>query len=109
MADNNASKAKAMTKSALYQEIADSAALTRKQVTEVFDALTKVVIRELGKKGPGMFTLPGLARMKLKRKPASKARKGKNPFTGEEITIKAKPAHNVVKVYPVKTLKETIK
>jgi nucleoid DNA-binding protein len=109
MADNNASKAKAMTKSAVYQEIANSTKLTRKQVSEVFDALTKLVTRELGKKGPGSFTLPGLARMKLKRKPATKARKGKNPFTGEEIMIKAKPAHNVVKMYPVKALKETIK
>ena len=109
MAETNASKAKAMTKSAMYQEIATSAELTRKQVSDVFDALTKLVIRELGKKGPGTFTLPGLTRMKLKRKPASKARKGKNPFTGEEITIKAKPAHNVVKMFPVKTLKETIK
>lgn len=109
MAENNASKAKAMTKSALYQEIANSAGLTRKQVSEVFDALTKLVTRELGKKGSGTFTLPGLARLKLKRKPATKARKGKNPFTGAEIMIKAKPAHNVVKMYPVKTLKETIK
>lgn len=109
MAENNTSKAKAMTKSALFQHIAEETELTRKQVTEVFDALTKLVTRELGKKGPGTFTLPGLARMKVKRKPASKARKGKNPFTGEEITIKAKPAHNVVKMYPVKTFKETIK
>ena len=60
MAENNAPKAKAMTKSALYQEIATSAGLTRKQVSEVFDALTKLVTRELGKKGSGTFTLPGM-------------------------------------------------
>ncbi len=109
MADNNASKAKPITKSAMYQDLAKVTGLTRKQVTEVFDALTKLVVRELSKKGPGVFTLPGVVRMKRKSKPATKARKGKNPFTGEEITIKAKPAHNVVKMFPVKTLKESIK
>jgi nucleoid DNA-binding protein len=109
MADNNASKGKPITKSAMYQDLAKVTGLSRKQVTEVFEALTKMVVRELGKKGPGVFTLPGIVRMKRKSKPATKARKGKNPFTGEEIMIKAKPAHNVVKMFPVKTLKETIK
>lgn len=109
MADNNASKAKAMTKSALYQEIANSTKLTRKQVSDVFDALAKLVTRELGKKGPGSFTLPGMAKLKLKRKPATKARQGINPFTKEPQMFKAKPARNTVSIRPLKALNEKVK
>ena len=71
MAENNAPKA--MTKSAVYDEIAKNTDLSKKQIGEVFDALSKLLKRELGKKGPGMFTLPGLAKLKLVRKPATKA------------------------------------
>lgn len=109
MADNNASKAKTMTKSALYQEIANSTKLTRKQVSEVFDALAKLVCRELGKKGPGGFTLPGMAKLKLVRKPATKARQGINPFTKQPQMFKAKPARNVVRIRPLKALNEKVK
>jgi nucleoid DNA-binding protein len=109
MADNNASKAKTMTKSALYQEIAASAKLTRKQVSEVFDALAKLITRELGKKGPGSFTLPGMAKLKLVRKPATKARQGINPFTKQPQMFKAKPARNVVRIRPLKALNEKVK
>ncbi len=109
MADNNASKAKAMTKSALFQEIANSTKLTRKQVSEVFDALAKLVTRELGKKGPGTFTLPGMAKLKLVRKPATKARQGINPFTKQPQMFKAKPARNVVRIRPLKALNEKVK
>jgi len=109
MADNNASKAKAMTKSALFQEIANSTKLTRKQVSEVFDTLAKLVTRELGKKGPGSFTLPGMAKLKLVRKPATKARQGINPFTKQPQMFKAKPARNVVRIRPLKALNEKVK
>jgi nucleoid DNA-binding protein len=109
MADNNSNKAKAMTKSALFQEIANSTKLTRKQVAEVFDTLAKLLARELGKKGPGTFTLPGLAKLKLVRKPATKARQGINPFTKEPQMFKAKPARNVVRIRPLKALNEKVK
>jgi nucleoid DNA-binding protein len=109
MANDSASKTKAMTKSTLYQEIANSTKLTRKQVSEVFDALTKVVAQQLGKKGPGVFTLPGVAKLKLKRKPATKARQGINPFTKQPQMFKAKPAHNTVQIRALKTLKEKVK
>ena len=109
MADNNAPKAKAMTKSALFQEIANSTKLTRKQVSEVFDALAKAVTRELGKKGPGSFTLPGMAKLKLVRKPATKARQGVNPFTKQPQMFKAKPARNVVRIRRLKALNEKVK
>jgi nucleoid DNA-binding protein len=109
MADNNASKAKAMTKSALYQKIAESTKLSRKQVAEVFDALAKLVWQELGKKGPGAFTLPGMAKLKLVKKPATKARQGINPFTKQPQMFKAKPARNVVRIRPLKALNEKVK
>lgn len=109
MADNSASKTKAMTKSALYQEIANSTKLTRKQVSEVFDALAKLAAQQLGKKGPGVFTLPGMAKLKLKRKPATKARQGINPFTKQPQMFKAKPARNTVSIRALKTLNEKVK
>jgi nucleoid DNA-binding protein len=109
MADNNASKAKAMTKSALFQKIAESTNLSRKQVGEVFDALAKLVSQELGKKGPGTFTLPGMAKLKLVKKPATKARQGINPFTRQPQMFKAKPARNVVRIRPLKALNEKVK
>ena len=62
--------------------------------------------RHLRKGAAGEFTIPGLMKCVVKRKPATKARKGINPFTGEEIMFKAKPARNVVKVRPLKKLKE---
>jgi nucleoid DNA-binding protein len=112
MAENKTAKAdKPMTKSAVYQQLADSTKLTRKQVAEVFDALTALIKRELGKKGPGVFTIPGMLKLRLQRKPA--VRGGKqvpNPFKpGEMMTTKPKPARNVVRARPLKTLNELIK
>ena len=109
MADKNSSKGKAMTKSAVYTELSTTTKLTRKQVAEVFDALSKLIKREMGKKGPGMFTLPGLAKLKLVRKPATKARQGINPFTKQPQMFKAKPARNIVRIRPLKTLNEMVK
>ena len=60
----------------------------------------------LRKAGPGEFTVPGLMKCKVQHKPATKARKGINPFTGEEVMFKAKPARSVVKIRPLKRLKE---
>jgi nucleoid DNA-binding protein len=105
MADN-----KAMTKSAIYQELATKTGLTRKQVGDVFDNLSELIKHQLGKKGPGVFTLPGLAKLKLHKKPATKERRGPNPFKpGEDMIFKAKPAKNVVKLRPLKTLNEMVK
>jgi nucleoid DNA-binding protein len=110
MAENKAPKTgKPLTKSTVFQELANETGLSRKQVSEVFDALAGLIKRELGKKGPGTFTLPGLLKMRLVRKPATKARKGINPFTKQEQVFKAKPARNVVRARPLKTLNELIK
>lgn len=102
-------KQKAMTKAAILQEIASATELTRKQTGEIFDALTELVKQQLGKKGPGEFTIPGLLKLKLVRKPATKQRRAPNPFKpGEEILIKAKPARNIVRGRALKTLTDMI-
>jgi nucleoid DNA-binding protein len=100
---------KAMTKSAVQQEIAKATNLTRSQINQVFDALTGLIRKELGKKGPGLFTVPGLLKLRLVKKPATKARKGINPFTKQETMIKAKPARNVVRARPLKALNDLVK
>lgn len=94
-----------LTKSQMYTEIATATELNRKQVTAVMDELESLIARSLGKKGVGEFTVPGLMKITTLKKPATKARKGISPFTGEEITFKAKPARTIVKVRPLKKLK----
>lgn len=97
-----------MTKTELYDEIAKSTELTKKQVSHVIDSLANVIHRSIKKGGAGQFVLPGLLKVGVKRKPATKARKGINPFTGEETTFKAKPARNVVKISPLKKVKDMV-
>lgn len=104
-----ATKTKAKTKSEIYKELSDATQLSRKQVAAIFEGLTDIIKRELGKKGSGLFTIPGLLKLKTVHKPATKEREGVNPFTKEPMTIKAKPARNVVKAYPLKSLKEMVK
>lgn len=97
-----------MTKAQLLSAIAEDTSLTRKQVTDVMDSLGGHIQRHIKKRGPGTFTLPGLLKIKTVRKPARKAREGINPFTGEETTFAAKPAHTVVKIQPLKGLKDMV-
>jgi nucleoid DNA-binding protein len=99
---------KAATKSAIFQEVAEATGKSRKDVQQFFDALTALVTKHLGKKGPGVVTVPGLFKVKVVRKPATPARPGINPFTKEAITIKAKPARNAVKAQALKALKESV-
>ncbi|MBS0350061.1 MAG: HU family DNA-binding protein [Proteobacteria bacterium] len=96
------------SKSQMYSYIAEVTELPRKQVADVFIVLSNLASRHLNKKGVGEFVVPGLAKCVLKQKPATKARKGINPFTGEEMMFKAKPARNVVKIRPLKKLKEMV-
>jgi len=95
-----------MTKAAMLDEIAGNTGLNKKQVASVFDELTTLIERHIKKGAAGQFALPGLMKIEIKRKPATKARKGINPFTGEETTFKAKPARNVVKIRPLKKIKD---
>lgn len=100
--------AKAMTKTEIVTSLAESTGLSKKEVVSVFDELSTLIGKNLGRRGPGIFNVPGLMKVKVIRKPATKARKGINPFTKEETVFKAKPARNVVKVLPLKGLKDMV-
>jgi nucleoid DNA-binding protein len=108
MAENKTAKTKPATKTAVQQTLAEKTGLSRKQVATFFDELSSLIKKELTK-GPGVFTIPGMIKIKKVRKAATKARQGRNPQTGETITIKAKPARTVVKTLALKGLKELIK
>jgi nucleoid DNA-binding protein len=97
-----------MTKSTMLEQIAQNTGLARKQVSAVFDELTALIESHLKKGAVGQFTFPGLMKIEVKRKPATKARKGINPFTGEETVFKAKPARNVVRIRPLKKVKDMV-
>ncbi|HEB59460.1 MAG TPA: integration host factor [Gammaproteobacteria bacterium] len=98
-----------MTKSALYSELAERTELSKKQITAVFESLAEVINGHVRRNAAAVFTLPGLLKIKVVRKPATRARKGINPFTGEPTIFKAKPARNVVKIQALKALKEMAK
>jgi nucleoid DNA-binding protein len=99
---------KARTKSEIVNVLAEAAELTRKDVNVMFDVLSCVIKTDLGKSGPGVFTVPGLMKIRVIKKPATKARKGTNPFTGEPMTFKAKPARNIVRIRPLTALKSMV-
>jgi len=107
MAKKKAAAKKAMTKTEILGSLADSNEMTKREVAGVMDSLGSLIGKNL-KRGPGVFTVPGLMKIKVVRKPATKARKGINPFTGEEAVFKAKPARNVVKILPLKALKDMV-
>lgn len=99
---------KPLTKTEIMAALAEQTGLTKKQVGSVFESLAGVLKKELGSRGPGVATVPGLVKLTVRKKPATKARKGVNPFTGEEIMIKAKPASKVVKATVLKAVKDLV-
>ena len=103
-----APSAKPMTKSEIQATLAERCDLSKKQIDQVFGELGALIGKNLANGGPGVFTIPGLMKIKVVRKPATEAREGINPFTGEKTTFAAKPARNVVKVTPLKGLKDMV-
>ena len=101
--------AKALTKSQIIAELATKAELKKKQVAVVLENLAGLIKTAVGKKGPGLFVVPGLLKITVIQKPAVPARKGINPFTKQEQMFKAKPARKVIKVRPLKALKDMAK
>ena len=95
-----------MTKTQILNSISESTGLSKKDVGNVIDELSGVIERHIKKRAVGEFVLPGLLKIKTVKKPARKARKGVNPFTGEEMMFKAKPASTTVKVSALKKLKD---
>ncbi len=97
-----------MTKTGILNEIAEATSLTRKQVDAVLEELESLIKRHINKRGVGEFTLPGLLKVRAVKRPATKKRMGRNPATGAEIMIGAKPASIRVRVAALKRLKEMV-
>jgi nucleoid DNA-binding protein len=95
------------TKSGVLDAVSNATGLPRKHVGKVLGALAALVAVDMARHGG--FTLPGLAKMKVVKKAATKARKGINPFTKEPTIFKAKPARKLVKIRPLKALKDAVK
>jgi len=103
-----AASKKARSKGEVYQTIAQHVGIHRRDVAAVFHAMASMIRADLSKGGAGIFNVPSMLRITVKRKPATKARMGINPFTKEQVMFKAKPARNVVRVRPLKALKEMV-
>ena len=101
-----AKKGGAPTKSEVLLAISKDTGLSRKQVSSVFDSLGTSIKKSL--RSNGLFTMPGLLKMKVVKRPATKAREGINPFTGQPTTFKAKPARKIVRARPVKAAKDAV-
>ena len=97
-----------LSKSGMIKTITDVTCLNKKDVVAVIDCLTQVIEKHIKSGGPGLFVMPGLMKISVVKKPARPARKGVNPFTGEEIMIKAKPAYKAVKIKALKKLKAMV-
>ena len=110
MAKKTTRAARPLPKSAVYRELAGRAGLEAGQVSALFEALEGLVKQELGKKGPGLFVIPNLVKLKRVKRPATRAGKRPNPFKpGEMMEVKAKPARNSVKILALKSLKDMVK
>jgi nucleoid DNA-binding protein len=99
--------AKKMTKAQVLGEIAEKTGLSRKQVGEVFESLRALMKRELGKRGPEQFEIPGIVRLKIRKTEARKGVKFRNPATGETV-VRDVPASRKLKALPVKGLKDLV-
>lgn len=97
-----------MTKSSMIKTITDVTSLGKKDVVAVLDCFTQVIEKHVKSGGPGKFVFPGVLKITVVKKPARSARKGINPFTGEEIMIKARPAYKTVRIKALKKLKEMV-
>lgn len=107
MAKSKSAAGKVRSKSDVYRELAESNGITRKQVAGVFEGMSAMIKKDLTK-GPGVFAVPGLMKIMVIKKPATKAREGINPFTKEKTVFKAKPARRIVRVRPLKALKAMV-
>ncbi len=103
-----ATQQKPMNKTEIYAALSEATGLTKQQVGSLFDELSKLIGNNLGNDGPGTFAIPGLLQIKVVRKSATEEHMGINPFTKEEMVIKAKPAKNIVKVTALKGLKDLV-
>jgi len=103
-----AAKKKPPTKTEIFNNIAEATDLNKKQVAAVFDELVTQIQKSVGPRGAGAFTIPGLCKIVVQHKPATKKRQVRNPATGEMVWSGPKPARKVVKVRPLKGLKDMV-
>ena len=108
LAAEKPARAKPKTKAEVYTTLAEKTGVPKKDINAIFTSLHEMIVKELGKKGPGVFQIPGLLKLNVQRKPAVKEHKGIDPFTKQERVFKAKPARNVVKAKPLKALKDQV-
>ncbi|KYF62268.1 HU family DNA-binding protein [Sorangium cellulosum] len=101
-------KSTSLSKSALINAVveANENEVSRKQVKAILEALTDIAYKELKKNG--IFTMPGFAKFRVVKKPATKAREGINPFTKQPMTFAAKPASKSVRARPIKAIKDSL-
>jgi nucleoid DNA-binding protein len=99
---------KALTKTQIISNIAESTELTKKDVAAVFDSLYAEIQGQLKKGGSGQFTIPGLCKITVKNVEAKPKRKGRNPADGSEIWLAPKPASKKLKITPLKALKDMV-
>lgn len=97
-----------LSKSTMIKTITDVTCLGKKDVVAVLECLNTLIEKHVKSGGPGIFVMPGMLKISVVKKPARPARKGVNPFTGEEIMIKARPAYKAVKIKALKKLKEMV-
>ena len=97
-----------MSKSQFVTALAEKSGLSKKQATAALDTINAVVAQQLGQKGPGEVIIPGLLKLSIVVKPATPQHEGINPFTKQPMTFQAKPARKVVRVRPLKALKDAV-
>jgi len=99
---------KRLSKSQFVTTLAEKSGLNKKQASSALDTINAMVAQQLGKRGPGEVLIPGLLRLNVVDKPATRKHEGVNPFTKEPMTYKAKAARKVIKVRPLKALKDAV-
>ena len=99
---------KRMSKAQFVATLAEKSGLDKKQATSALEMINAIVAQQLGKSGPGEVLIPGMLKLTVVDKPATSKHEGINPFTKEPMTFKARPARKVIKVRPLKALKDAI-
>jgi nucleoid DNA-binding protein len=99
---------KRLSKSQFVTTVAEKSGLNKKQTTSALDTINAIVAQQLGKRGPGEVLIPGLLKLNIVDKPATRKHEGINPFTKEPMTYKAKAARKVIKVRALRALKDAV-
>ena len=100
-------KPSSLSKSALINAVVQEVGeISRKEVKTILETLADVAYKELKKSG--IFTVPGFAKFRVVKKPATKAREGINPFTKQPMTFAAKAASKSVRARAIKSIKDAV-